>query len=874
MRINAIRLRNVRMVGSKGLAIEDIPDGLSMLAAPNERGKTTIFESLRTVLFEKHKARNQNVKKILREPGMAAVIELDFTEDNKSYRLTKQYIKGERAKLVDLESGTALFHGDEVHDWLIDRIGASKPGEGPTGLLWVEQGESMKTPDAGESGKSLLASLLERQIGDITGGERARKLLARTQDELSLMVTKTGKPRTNTDYKREIDERDRISEQLRKAEELISNSEELLSELDRLENSIEKLQDPAQIREIEADIEEARSEREKARAAHQVIEALKDSLQDKSEATQRAEDELEEFRQHRLEVNDLGATLSQIQTERIRLVAELEPLEETIRELKNKELEAEAKQKEASLIAKQSREAAKLKADEEQLAQAEQQLEKANAIAGELEGLKTKLSANQATEETLENIKESIKQLEVARARLESLRTLLMPELTVEGEAKVKLDDLPLTENVYLSGRQVLSLDNLGQIIFEANDPDDARQEFEAAETKLSEQLEAIGANDFAAAERAGLERREIEKNFERRQYQLEQLTPDGLASLQAERDELAANVAAAGQDSSNEALPDVQTAENELELARDRFDSLRSQKSDKEENRQSLKDKIAELDADMQKIKARRDVLLEKLGSQDQWEQKEKALTEKHKQAQQDELKHQNDIEQKEKETTSLEAAEHNLQRLEDSKSEITHDLAKKRERRADIQGQLKSISDGGPQELRNNLQERLEACENRVNAYERRIKILTLIQNELEEAQSNLTQTFLKPVANELSPLLRVVIPGADVSLGDDFTAEKVKRLGRVETLASLSGGTKEQIAVLTRLAFAKLMANRGREMPVVLDDALVWCDDERLEKVFTALRMAANDIQCIVLTCHESAFRRLGAPSLELQTWPLRD
>jgi uncharacterized protein YhaN len=84
-------------------------------------------------------------------------------------------------------------------------------------------------------------------------------------------------------------------------------------------------------------------------------------------------------------------------------------------------------------------------------------------------------------------------------------------------------------------------------------------------------------------------------------------------------------------------------------------------------------------------------------------------------------------------------------------------------------------------------------------------------------------------------------------------------------------LSGGTREQIAVLARLAFARLLARHGRDLPVVLDDALVFSDDTRIERMFTALTMAGGETQILVLTCRERTFHRLGGTELRLVPWP---
>jgi uncharacterized protein YhaN len=51
------------------------------------------------------------------------------------------------------------------------------------------------------------------------------------------------------------------------------------------------------------------------------------------------------------------------------------------------------------------------------------------------------------------------------------------------------------------------------------------------------------------------------------------------------------------------------------------------------------------------------------------------------------------------------------------------------------------------------------------------------------------------------------------------------------------------------------------------VILDDALVYCDDERIEQMFIALNRAGQNQQVIVLTCRARAFQTLGGRPLRL-------
>jgi uncharacterized protein YhaN len=80
---------------------------------------------------------------------------------------------------------------------------------------------------------------------------------------------------------------------------------------------------------------------------------------------------------------------------------------------------------------------------------------------------------------------------------------------------------------------------------------------------------------------------------------------------------------------------------------------------------------------------------------------------------------------------------------------------------------------------------------------------------------------------------------------------------RDGRAETLAILSGGTREQRQlILTRLAFAHLFAWTGTSVPVNRDDAR-FPNDNRTVAMFTALYRAARNQQILVLTYPQRAF-----------------
>ena len=77
-----------------------------------------------------------------------------------------------------------------------------------------------------------------------------------------------------------------------------------------------------------------------------------------------------------------------------------------------------------------------------------------------------------------------------------------------------------------------------------------------------------------------------------------------------------------------------------------------------------------------------------------------------------------------------------------------------------------------------------------------------------------------------------------------------------------------------MLVRLGFARLLSDRGRPLPLILDDALVYSDDERIERVFHALNEAACHHQVIALSCRVRSFHSLGGQQLRIEPTSWQD
>ena len=129
---------------------------------------------------------------------------------------------------------------------------------------------------------------------------------------------------------------------------------------------------------------------------------------------------------------------------------------------------------------------------------------------------------------------------------------------------------------------------------------------------------------------------------------------------------------------------------------------------------------------------------------------------------------------------------------------------------------------------------------------------------------------ELYMSPVVNRLRPYLQFLFPGADIAIDENLEITGVVREGGYEEpFHHLSMGTQEQIAVLVRLAFAEMLVEQGQPATVVLDDALVFSDDHRMDRMFDILNMSAKNIQVLIFTCREQLFEGIGGHNLSLKT-----
>ena len=109
-----------------------------------------------------------------------------------------------------------------------------------------------------------------------------------------------------------------------------------------------------------------------------------------------------------------------------------------------------------------------------------------------------------------------------------------------------------------------------------------------------------------------------------------------------------------------------------------------------------------------------------------------------------------------------------------------------------------------------------------------------------------------YVEPFRAELQRLGRPVFgPSFEVEVNSDLCILNRTVDGRTVPYESLSGGAKEQLGILARLAGAALVAKEDA-VPILIDDALGFTDPDRLVKMAEVFDTLGEHGQVIVLTC----------------------
>ncbi len=147
-------------------------------------------------------------------------------------------------------------------------------------------------------------------------------------------------------------------------------------------------------------------------------------------------------------------------------------------------------------------------------------------------------------------------------------------------------------------------------------------------------------------------------------------------------------------------------------------------------------------------------------------------------------------------------------------------------------------------------------------------RARAAQLLRSVMTRHRDTTRQRYVEPYRTELQRLGRPVFgPTFEVDIDSDLCIRSRTLDGVTVPYDSLSGGAKEQLGILARLAGAALVAKED-SVPVVVDDALGFTDPDRLARMGQVFDTVGAHGQVIVLTCSPDRYDGVtGAHRIDL-------
>jgi chromosome segregation ATPase len=879
--LTSLKFRHVGPFGADGIALEGFTNGLNVVCQTNEFGKSTVLEALAIFLFKPFSSARQDVK-ALQTAGSTEGPEgeITFVSDGQSYRLTKTFLKKKGARLENAKTGEVLATARAAEEKVTELLRAANLTDGPSGLLWVRQGLSM----VGVKDDGQVASRLESELGTLVGGEKARDYLNRVELELGTYLTAKGAIKKGGPLQVAQAAVEATQAELAEASRLRDLTKATGAELARVQSEIVRLESETTQADMQTQIGATREAIATARSfanALALVKAECDQAKASADrATARQNEQIEKLVTYNatqdtlttLEIEDkaLKTGLAEKRDERDQLRQDITGLEQQLTEQEQQRSRREKFARQRQRLETIGRETARLTGVLEELDKVQLNLEALTESIADLSPVR------RADIDTLRRAEDRKRQV---AAELAALSTRLFLELTSEGAGKAVVDGRSLGSGAFeLSGDAILHLDGIGRLRSDDGRLGELSTEQAQAQSNYSELLSQFGVTGVGEAIQIADKRHAGEVDRKRLTVDIARLAPQGRAALEA----------------------DLATGQSEVETLTDRLNDLGAEF---EVDLADTPDGDPDLAGNLRGTRARLTILEEGLeylqASRAKFESEKARLLERlaglNLPSSKDEREKQvNDfaVESLKSETDAraakakvdtltsqapsqpLDMLEARLKRLENVAMQYRNTMDALKTESAGLTARRDAAFEGEDADGKvTALQARLKQYQADLSHHTRAKDIRILLRETLTQTQSRLRDAYTAPVAEELAPLLSMVIPGARAGLGDNLGVDTVHRDGRSEAITQLSGGTQEQFAILTRLAYARLLARGGASAPVILDDALVYADDARRDAMFDVLNHVSSGedpIQILYLSCHKGATLHLGGNAINPKPW----
>ena len=846
MRIHRLELTNVR--GIEHLVLDDLPEtGVVVIHGENEAGKSTIVEALDVVLTEKHSGRSKRIRALQpvgKDVAPEVIAELSVGEYR--FRIAKRWLSKKSCELNISSPRPAQFTGSQAADEL-ERILSEHVDRSLVDALFMRQDDTGEAISA--VGIPSLTRALERESGlaeeEVSGDDSA--LLARVDKEYQRYFT-AAKGNPAGGYKES-------AEALSRAEEEYAEATRVLRELDSVVERYEQLErDQAaaqsELPAAQADLTDKQSRAEEAATAQAKLDSHKATLERATDDLARAQSAVTE-RAELVTAAEEAARAAEAAQYRLTAAQDKAKGEAEEKERLEKRL-AEAKEDYAA--ARSTLKQARRQQDKQKFEKLSARLESLDALAAEADQARA-VVAQRGREVTAADIT-GLHKADSALSVAERLHEAAAAKVHFSGPAgstiRVDGEDIEVGEDtaIELVDSRVITIGDItARFSAGSYSAEDTQRDVEQARMRLRDLLDILGVGSVAAAEEAHEAHRAQNDALDAATRALNaELGPDDLAGLRSQHSALAEKVA----DLEDTVEVDLPAAEAAEEAASEKVDALDRELVPYRESR--LAHEVVRLDAELDAARENAQRVTRELASE-----RERAA---------DDALHT--------EVTRLEATVADLCGQLDHMEAVDLDTANSlvegaqshlayltdRIQRCEVDlGRLSSEVNfhSGAAERAQQATAAVEMARALYESVDKRAQAARYLREILLKHRDAARQRYAAPFVAALSQLARTVYGGEiTFELDEDLRVIARTQYNETVSLASLSGGAREQLAILTRFAIAQLVG--AESVPVIVDDALGSTDRHRLQLMATLFSHVGRDNQVLVFTCMPERYSRV--------------
>lgn len=878
MKLTRIHIEQFRQF-RQPLEIGNLDPGLNLFTGANEAGKSTLVAAIRAAFFERHRSGSVDDLRPWGDATASPTVEIDFETGGVSYRLSKRFLGRKRCTLM---SGAQQLDGADAEDRLAELLGFRHAGRGASaaehwgipGLLWIQQGTAHDIREPVAHATDHLRTALNTSLGEVasSGGDAVTEQVEALRNEL--LTPANAAPRGL--YKEAIEAEAGLAAELGALD----------ADLAEYRNKVDRL--AALRREHESDEAEKpwlalRAEEQAARARLDEAQTLGARLSEAQQRARRIEDtlallhsQLERYGAEQHEVERRSAALTAAQ-------GRLAAAQGTVQQWQRRSTEAAERHDAARQMLNRVRRRDTRLTLSRQLDELTCQrdavrvtLVQADTEAGHLRSARQRMAATELRGADLANLRAQQQDIRALRLRQEAAATRL--RFTLDDDRIIRIGEETLTGQGerLLTDATALALPGLGRLEITpggADLADLARQEVVLLDRHAG-LLARLGVESLDAAETRLHIYMQHQADAQSAEAALRARAPQGVDALRGELATMEGRLAEAAQSlarlsedpDDGTPLPSISEAESMEDVARASAADAAKQLAAAEiaaANMQSAADAAvrelrtaqAILDAPERAARqaATQRALNETLAGQATAAADIEALSALCREAR-------------------PEILAQDVKRFGNSAEQLERAASLRRDELTRLEVELQTAGAQGLDERRAERARDHARAVRRSAELRRRACALDHLLSLLKSHRSALTRRLQAPLQKHLDHYLQLLFPQAHLDIDEQLGPGPLMRVGpsgqESVPFDDFSFGAREQMGVISRLAYADLLREAGRPTLIILDDVLVHSDADRLARMKRVLFDAATRHQILLLTCHPENWRDMGVAARSLE------